>query len=1062
MLFDSGAGRGAGPDSGYQAILFDWDGTAVADRESDAARLALCLEGVLRAGVFCAAITGTSRAHLDRTLGERLTPLARRNLIYCCNRGSEVFGFDRSGESEVLFRRQATQEQNALLDRASSALQSALSLRGLETRVISDRLNRRKIDLIPVQRWREPRKAELAELLKAVRERLVTAGIPEGLPWILELATEVARKYGLPEARITSDIKHVEIGLTDKADSVRWIVQHALRERGIEGSRSAWVGDEFGSVGGLPGSDSLMRSLPELEKAEFLSVGVEPEGAPSWVKHLGGGAERFLEFLESQRALLAARDPLGSQLWGWGWLDADTTWLLEQEGFDPSRERELEAIFSFGNGAVGVRGGTSFPLPASRSDLFVAGVYDRKLQQLPYSESEFLTSGARVSDQAEIASFPSPFRLRLRSKDQDFVPGRTPGLEFKRVLNLRNGILVEEFKESQCLIRTARVCCLQDRAIFLHEVELIVEATELTSLLLDTSMEEPDQKTRHPHLRLLSDRRGVEGASEIHEYETLHSKTACVFATRTELDGREILEPRIDLQARLGHNRWVVRRLIAWDTTAAKALERLRGFSWEDFPVALARNAADWRWFWAKADLRFSGKPQITEAQRFNGFQMRIAAGTDPRISIGARSLTGRAYEGHVFWDAEVFVFPFLLHTDPALARNVLDYRYRTLAGARARAAAMGHRGACYAWESTLDGSDTTPRKILLKGTGQEIPIFTGEQQIHVTADVCHAIWRYVQATGDQAWLREFGVEILVEAARFWTSRLVREADGRSHILRVVGPDEYHHDVDDNAFTNWMAKWNLRYCAEVCGGMAQEAPAQWGLLVERLGIGPQEVEEWRGISESVFLPEPDAQGVFEQFRGYFDLRNSHVPREQILRAPLDRLLNWEWVNSTQIIKQADVLMIPFLFPEAWSQEVTHANYRFYEARTDHGSSLSPAVHAGVAALAGSLQDARRYWDLSLHLDLLNTMRNTALGLHVGCMGASWQSLLFHVLGVRVEDSGPRIARKARPEGEEPLPPEWAEVSARLLFRGRLFHLGTHPEKGTLIWQDPNERLKEAA
>ncbi|MBC7172633.1 MAG: glycoside hydrolase family 65 protein, partial [Polyangiaceae bacterium] len=260
------------------------------------------------------------------------------------------------------------------------------------------------------------------------------------------------------------------------------------------------------------------------------------------------------------------------------------------------------------------------------------------------------------------------------------------------------------------------------------------------------------------------------------------------------------------------------------DTTTPRAavLAHLGKIALEDFDALLAAHAAKWRAFWDCADIRVWGSPASEQALRFASYHLRIAAGDDPRVSVPARALSGRAYEGHVFWDTEIFMLPFYLHAAPAQARNLLLYRHRTLDGARRRARELGHRGACFAWESTVTGEDVTPTEIVLKSSGKTIPVFTGTQQVHVTADVAYAVWRYWEATRDEDFLAGAGAEILFETARFWMSRATR-GDRRYHIRGVVGPDEYHHAVNDNAYTNWMARFNLERAAWVAEWLGRSA-----------------------------------------------------------------------------------------------------------------------------------------------------------------------------------------------------------------------------------------------
>jgi trehalose/maltose hydrolase-like predicted phosphorylase len=315
-----------------------------------------------------------------------------------------------------------------------------------------------------------------------------------------------------------------------------------------------------------------------------------------------------------------------------------------------------------------------------------------------------------------------------------------------------------------------------------------------------------------------------------------------------------------------------------------------------------------------------------------------------------------------------------------------------------------------------VTGDDVTPTKILLKSTGKEIPIFTGSQQVHVTADIAYAVWRYWEATRDEDFLTGPGAEILFETARFWASRVTR-GERHHHIRGVVGPDEYHHGVNDNAYTNWMARFNLDRAA-------------W--LAQHSRVNLAEAEEWAALAQSLYVPAPDERGIIEQFEGFFALGDYPLPKEERFKAPVSRLFDWEQINRLKLLKQADVLMLPLLFPEAFSDEVVAANYRYYEPLTDHGSSLSPSVHAAIAARIGLRTDAERYWKQSLWLDLSDAMDNSMLGVHAAAMGGTWQALVFGFLGISFGEAGPQADARA----VERLPAGWDRVELTLAYRGR--------------------------
>jgi kojibiose phosphorylase len=297
----------------------------------------------------------------------------------------------------------------------------------------------------------------------------------------------------------------------------------------------------------------------------------------------------------------------------------------------------------------------------------------------------------------------------------------------------------------------------------------------------------------------------------------------------------------------------------------------------DDLGSVVARHQHAWLKRWTASDFRVEGDGDAQRALRFAIYHLVSAANPeDERVSIGARGLAGTAYKGHVFWDTDIFMLPFFLLTYREAARALVMYRYHTLAGARAKAARLGYRGAFYAWESTDSGDETTP-SLALGPDGEAIRILTGEQELHISADVAFAVWSYWEASGDERFLIEAGAEILIETARFWASCVVHEDDGRYHIRRVIGPDEYHETIDDNAYTNGMAQWNLETAGEVTRLLAGRWPAQWQALSCRLGLEGGEPARWREIARNLYTGFDERTGLFEQFRRSTSRLSSRAP-----------------------------------------------------------------------------------------------------------------------------------------------------------------------------------------
>jgi trehalose/maltose hydrolase-like predicted phosphorylase len=433
----------------------------------------------------------------------------------------------------------------------------------------------------------------------------------------------------------------------------------------------------------------------------------------------------------------------------------------------------------------------------------------------------------------------------------------------------------------------------------------------------------------------------------------------------------------------------------------------------------LARHRRAWRERWQDADVVVDGDALAQRDLRFALYHLIISGDPESdRASVGARSLSGPGYRGHVFWDTEVFVLPFFIWTHPETARALLAYRHRTLPGARAKAVRLGYAGALYAWESADTGEETTPEEVLLPD-GTPLKVLTGLLEHHISADVAWAVWQYWRVTGDDAFVETMGAEIVVETARFWASRANSADDGRLHVCDVIGPDEYHEGVDDNAYTNVMAQWNLRAAGAVCDRFPEVA--------DRLNVTAEEREDWLRVATDLFVPFDAGTGLYEQFEGFFALEN--IRSVDLAPRPFtgEMVVGVDRLRRTQVVKQADVLMLGVLLPDQIDLDVQTANYRYYEPRTSHGSSLSPAMHALVAARVGDLDEALAYFHLAGGVDLDNRMGNAAEGVHIATMGGLWQAAVFGFGGVRVDGDAVRIDPR--------IPPAWTGLRFPIRWRG---------------------------
>jgi trehalose/maltose hydrolase-like predicted phosphorylase len=383
-------------------------------------------------------------------------------------------------------------------------------------------------------------------------------------------------------------------------------------------------------------------------------------------------------------------------------------------------------------------------------------------------------------------------------------------------------------------------------------------------------------------------------------------------------------------------------------------------------------------------------------------------------------------------------VWPFFLFTEPHTARALLMYRYHTLSGARNKARALGYRGALYAWESTDTGEETTPPFISVPGIGRQA-ILTGLEEHHLAADIAYAIVQYRQATEDDQFFFEYGAEMLLEIARFWASRAGLGDDGRYHIRKVIGPDEYHDSVDDNAYTNVMAQWALRAGLDAAAELQGHRPARWQSLTLGLDITMNELEDWRRVADQLYTGFDPSTKRYEQFAGFFGLKEFDLTGHDTADKTMDVRLGWEGLQKVQVLKQADVVMLMFLLWDSFPPEVREANFRFYEPRTAHDSSLSPSSHALVAARLGDLELADRYLRQAARIDLDFTRKGWAGatgGVHIAALGGIWQALAFGFLGMQPSDAGLRF--------EPHIPKHWGELRLPLRWRGRQLRAVARP------------------
>ncbi len=960
------------PGRDIEVLCFDWDSIRREDGGEDVAEARSLIQRLCAVGLDIALLSDSDVAAVDDELRARADVEGR--LFLFLSGGSEVYVVGPQGP-RLLARRQASEQEEAQMASAAAAFRDELAGRGLDVSLTYDGFNRWRITLPP------------------------GAKDDDGEEKLVHLAREQLHAAGLRDRGVRVDGYQLYLGHTDRRSSLREVIRHLILERRRELSDLLVIGD---------GVEELVRHVaPRGSRGRPLVLANEP-----------GGWGLVLPLLRDQlaRRTSAAYERFPEPA-------PDPAWRYEVVGFDPFRERESETLLTVSNGESGTRGSLEEGSGVSTPGTFVAGVFGDGTGEIRFRQP------VPAADWVGLRLLVGGLPLSLANGEL---------IEHRRVLDMRHGVVHRIWRQRDGMgrivtVRTARFASLADRQMLALRAE--ATADNYSGRLIWQSavgishaggpvkeMEIHDM----PDSRLLARTMGRNGGGHVLALTTQPAFGSPI--VRYVDQGRDVigglLEPgdpaTVDRLAALVSARTRVPSAAAVD----RVLERAMRLGYDEL---LRRHRAAWEDRWRDADLVVEGDDDDQQALRFSIFHMiSTAHPTNDSVSVGARGLSGMSYFLHVFWDTEIFVLPFFIYTHPQTARTLLAYRFRNLAGAREKARRFGHRGALYPWESADKGVETTPPYGLGPG-GEVVPILSGLMEHHISADVAWAVWEYWKATADDAFMTGMGVEMLLETARFWASRSVPDDEGRYHIRLVVGPDEYHEAIDDNAYTNVLARWNIRRALEAWAWLREADSGYADELWERLGLSMGEFGEWSAVAEGLVDGFDPQTLLYEQFEGFYEMDD--VPLEKLRPRPMaaDMLLGREATLRSKVIKQADVVMLSHVLSDEIDDAVTAANYDYYEPMTAHGSSLSPGMHAAVAARLGRVEDAVDDFKMAAAIDLGDTMGNAARGLHLATMGSLWQAAVMGFAGIQRRDEVLLV--------DPHLPPSWRVVRVPFLFRG---------------------------
>jgi kojibiose phosphorylase len=739
-------------------------------------------------------------------------------------------------------------------------------------------------------------------------------------------------------------------------------------------------------------------------------------------------------------------------------------WLIRERGFDPGKGAGFESVFSLGNGYIGSRGVLEEMPAGSSQGTYVAGIFDK-------SEAETV----------EIVNLPDPVGFLIYADGEPVALDQMEVTGHERVLDMRHGSLVRRTsyrskKSGLYEYRSLRAFSAADEHIMLmrvyfvalgSDVDILVKSTidastlnirkEMGTEVAHYSVVKADQTDGVGYLAVklndsgrmvayatdLSVQTSDSGGDEDDEDADIVNVDVDVLRTSEFADGK--LTESVRFKARKGMV-YTFEKIVSIYTSrdvppedarnirdvTVDALKRSRNTG---FDGMLAAHAGVWEEMWSAADIVIDGDPDAMKALRFNLYHLMIAGSkSDDQVSIAPKALTSSWYNGHFFWDTELFVLPFFTFTYPGIARNLLMYRYYRLDEARKNARKQNLPGALFPWESAETGEEVTP-KTWVNPEGTIIDVHTMEREHHINGDVAYAVYQYYRATADTGFLLNYGAEIILETARFWAGRVIyNDTTGKYEIKDVIGPNEYQECVDNNVYTNYLARWNLRCGILLYTEILRGYPDKRKTLCEKIGLKQSEIDAWRKIADNIEFTVLD-DGMIEEFSGYFEKLDVTIEKWNERGMPVfPDAVPLERAHESQLVKQADVVLLLHLFNEDFPSDVRKINLDYYDRRTTHESSLSPSIYSILCTEVGDVDRAYRYFKYALYGDLSDNYGNLKHGIHAASLGGVWQAVVFGFAGVRMKSRGGRGAGEILTVNPR-LPENWKRLRFNLCWQG---------------------------
>lgn len=729
-------------------------------------------------------------------------------------------------------------------------------------------------------------------------------------------------------------------------------------------------------------------------------------------------------------------------------LETDNLWCITEEGYDSDANKHFEGLFTQGNGYMHVRGSFEEGLEGTIQDeeylRMPANVTLEKPRHPKTKWGTFIPGivGKHPLLKEEIINLPYFLGMDFAAAGEKLDMELSAVKKYKRRLDLRDGCLHRSFiweAKNGLILRLEylRFISLAEKHLCLQQVR--IEALSGESLLdIECAINSGVRTNGYNHFQNVMN--SVEDAQCILT-ETLTDNgnrilmmscldTPAEIPFKKSMDGHRVLFEGNRL-VKAG-DELIVRKITSVVTDrdfeegdlaqrGRSCLKLFRDVGWEKLYESHSRA---WKEKWDFSDIKITGDEQAQLAVRASVYHLiRSNSENDPRVAICAKGYAGEAYFGRYFWDTEINMLPFFIHTNPKAARNLIMFRHNTLQGAMRNAGEYGYEGARYAWESSITGEEQCPCWQY------------ADHEVHITADVVYAMFHYVHGTGDLELIKNYGMDILIETARYWVQRVDWNKKGYCGLLGVMGPDEYLPMTNNNAFTNRMVRFSLNKTVEYIEKIRSEDRKHYEEIQKRTGLGTDEIEKFRKTGERLMLPYDESTEIIpqsEDFESYADLDFNDIWKDR--SKPFGHFVSQEKNYRSRALKQADVLELMLLYPKEFTMEQLTKAYEYYEPITTHDSSLSAAVHGIIAAWTGRVEETERFLKKMIDIDMSTAKKGAAEGIHIANCGGLWQMVVYGLAGLKSAMWEQNI--KLEPH----LPEKWERLEFPLLWKGKRYKL----------------------